>query len=157
VTIRPAVPDDAAGIAQTFLESAAYHASLDPERYAVPPLEEIVSRYREGRQHEQGQIAITHVAEIAGEIVGFIDARLAESPDPMHRQLTYCHVVEVAVSSKHRSQGIGAQLLRAAEDWGRSQGATLVSLEYLVANTSASEFYQRMGYSAVSIMAIKRV
>jgi ribosomal protein S18 acetylase RimI-like enzyme len=157
VTIRPAVPDDADGIARTFLESAAHHASLDPDRYSVPPFDEIVTRYREGQQHA-GPDAITHVAELAGEIIGFVDARLDQSPDPMHRRILYCHVVEIAVRSRFQSHGIGRQLLDAAEAWGRRQGATLASLEYLVSNTRAGAFYlERMGYSVAAIVAIKRL
>src|SRR5215470_1314960 len=34
ITIRPAVSEDADGIAGTFLETAEYHARLDPERYS---------------------------------------------------------------------------------------------------------------------------
>ena len=51
IEIRPAVPEDADGIARTFLESAEYHAELDPERYSTPTDETMPARYREGRQH----------------------------------------------------------------------------------------------------------
>ena len=160
ITIRPAVSEDADGIAGTFLESAEYHARLDPERYSLPSVETISVRYREGRQHppdERGEV-ITLVAELSGEIVGFIDARLEQSPDPMHREMIYCHVAEIAVRSRHRNQGIGGLLLRAAEDWGRQQGAEFASLEYHAANTPASLFYQqRMGYWVASITVIKRL
>src|SRR5690242_17518258 len=125
ITIRPAVAEDADGITRTYLESAEHHARLDPERYLVPAFEAIAARYREGRQHPvEGDESITIVAEIAGEIVGFVDARLERSPDPMHREMIYCHVVEIAVSGRHQSQGIGERLLRAAEDWGGGQRAT---------------------------------
>lgn len=160
ITIRPAVSEDADDIVRTYLESAQHHARLDPERYWVPAAEVISARYREGRQHppDAGAEAITLVAELRGEIVGFIDARLDRSPDPMHREMSYCHIVEIAVSSSQQSQGIGGQLLRAAEDWGRRQGATFASLEYHAENTRAGEFYQRrMGYRAASITAIKRL
>jgi len=107
-TIRPAVPGDADGIARTFLESAAHHAGLDPERYSVPALDLIAARYREGRQHppHEGE-DVTLVAELDGEIVGFLDARLEQSPDPMHREMTYCHIAgnrgqRPAPESRHR-------------------------------------------------------
>jgi ribosomal protein S18 acetylase RimI-like enzyme len=159
ITIRPAVSRDADGITRVYLESAEYHAGLDAERYWIPEATEISARYREGRQHppDAGADAITLVAEISGEIVGFADARLTQSPDPMHRQMIYCYVVEIAVSSRHQGQGLGAQLLRAAEDWGRRQGAEFASLEYLAANQRASLFYERLGYRAGSIIAIKRL
>ena len=73
----------------------------------------------------------------------------------MHREMLYCHVVEIAVSSRHQGQGIGGQLLRAAEDWGRRQGAESALLEYLAANQRAGSFYQRLGYRAASVMATK--
>jgi GNAT superfamily N-acetyltransferase len=160
ITIRPAVSRDADGIARTFCESAEYHAGLDPERYAVPAIEAISARYREGRQHppHAAARAITLVAEVSGEIVGFVDARLEQSPDPMHREMTYCHIVEIAVTYRRRNQGIGGRLLRAAEDWGRGQGAEFASLEYLAANVRAGSFYQqRMGYRLASMIAIKRL
>lgn len=149
--------EDADGIVRTFIESAEYHAALDPERYFVPEVETISARYREGRQHS-GRTGITLVAEIQGEIVGFIDARLEESLDAMHRGLVYCHIADVAVNHDHRNQGIGGRLLRAAEDWGRGQGADFASLEYLAVNTRAGSFYQeRMGYRAAAVTAIKRL
>jgi len=160
VSIRPAVPEDADGITRTFLESAEHHAGLDPARYAVPAMDAISARYRDGRQHpdEAGGEAVTLVAELGGEIVGFVDARLARSPDPMHRDLLYCIIVEIAVARRHQNQGIGAKLLQAAEAWGREHGADLASLEYLAENTRAGDFYQqRMGYRVAHITAIKRL
>ncbi len=160
ITIRPAVSDDADGIAHMFLQSAEYHASLDPERYAVPTLETISAHYREGLQHSLAKVveSINLVAEISGEIVGFIDVRLERSPDPMHREMMYCHVAEIAVSRRYQNHGIGRRLLREAEDWGRLQGAEFASLEFHAANTRASAFYRRrMGYVIASLTAIKRL
>jgi len=160
LVIRLAVSQDADGIARVFMESAEYHASLDAERYSVPAFETISARYREGRQHppDAGAEAVTFVAELSGDVVGFIDARLERSPDAMHRDMIYCHIAEIAVSHRHQNQGIGGRLLQAAEDWGRRRGAEFASLEYHAANTRAGAFYQRrMRYRVVSITAIKRL
>ena len=160
ITIRPALPDDAKGIARAFTESAEHHARLDSERYFVPSKDAIAARYRDGRQHppEAAATSVTLVAEIHGEVVGFVDARLEQSTDAMHRELVYCHVIEIAVEQKHQSAGVGARLLQAAEEWGRERGAHLASLEYLASNTRAARFYQqRMGYHVAAITAIKRL
>lgn len=158
-TIRRAVKEDADGITRTFLESAEHHASLDSELYFVPDFEIIAARYKEGRQHpaEERAESITLVAELGGEIVGFIDARLYQTTDAMHRQMIYCLISEIAVRSEHQNHGIGGQLLRAAEDWGRQQGAEFAALEYHAANACAATFYQRMDYRLASITAIKRL
>ena len=158
ITIRAACSEDADGITRTYMESAEYHFRLDPERYWILPADAITARYREGWQHppEADGKSITLVAEFGGEIVGFVDAQLYRSPDPMHREMLYCHIVEIAVSRRHQSQGIGGRLLQAAEEWGRRQGAELALLEYNVANTRSGEFYhRRMGYRVASITAIK--
>ncbi len=160
ITIRPAVSEDADQITRTYLESADHHARLDPERYFIPTAEAIAARYRDGRQHPahaDGK-SITLVAEFDREIIGFVDARLERSPDPMHREIVYCHIVEIAVSSRRQSQGTGAGLLKAAESWGRQQGADFASLEYLAGNTRAGAFYQqRMGYRIAAVTAVKQL
>ena len=156
VSVRPAVPADAHGIALVFLESAEHHARLDPARYRVPPIDTIVARYSEERTQPADAAGITLVAECSGDIVGFADARCERSPDPMHRDVTLCHLIEIAVTSRHRSQGIGARLLEAVEAWGRRQGAAFALLDHLAANTRASRFYRRrMGYTIAAITVIK--
>jgi len=158
-TIRHAVKEDADGITRTFLESAEHHASLDPELYFVPEVEAIAARYKEGRQHpaEKRAESTTLVAELSDDIIGFIDARLYQPTDAMHRQMIYCLISEIAVKGEHQNQGIGRQLLRAAEDWGRRQGAEFAALEYHAANARAAAFYQRMHYRLASITAIRRL
>ena len=156
ITIREAIEGDAPGIARAFLDSAEHHARLDPARYFVPGAEEITYRYRNRQQHPAANETATLVAELDKDIVGFIDARLEQFPDPMHRHIVYCHVSEIAVTSPYRSQGIGALLLKAGEDWGRRHGAQFALLEYHPANVRAGMFYQqRMGYSVASITVIK--
>jgi len=159
ITIRPAFSEDAEGIARTFLESAEYHAQVDPERYSAPAFEAISAHYRQAlRDVPQTDVNITFVATLGNEIVGFIEARLEQSPDAMHRETLYCHVAEMAVLHTYQNQGIGRQLLRAAEGWGRQKGAVFASLEYHASNTPAAAFYrQLMGYRVAAITAIKRL
>lgn len=156
VRIRPAVAQDAEGITSVFLESAEHHFRLDADRYYVPERQAIAERYRTGQQHPgAGTLAITLVAEIGTGIAGFVDARLGEPFDAMHRELTFCLIAEIAVAESYRSLGIGEQLMRAAEEWGRRNGAKFVTLEYHIANQRAVAFYGRMGFHPTSIVAMK--
>lgn len=160
VRVRVAAPGDADGLATVFVESAVHHARLDPERYAVPTTASIAARYRTGQQHATQVAAdgVTLVAELSDGIIGFVDARLDRSPDPMHRDVLYCHIGEIAVSAKYRGRGIGGRLLRAAEDWGRRHGADFAYLEYHADNSRAAEFYhRRMGYRVAALAAIRRL
>lgn len=156
VKIRPAVAEDAEAITRIFLESAEHHASIDVERYYVPDRQSIIERYRTGQQHLGAEPrAITLVAESGGEIAGFLDARLGEPFDPMHRPMSYCFIVDIAVAAVYRSRGIGEQLMRAGEEWGRRHGAQFVSLEYHIANPRAAAFYERIGFLPAAMVAIK--
>jgi ribosomal protein S18 acetylase RimI-like enzyme len=159
-TIRPATAVDTHQIARAFLDSADHHARLDPERYVSPTVESVYAHYEQKQQSVRDSISgsATLVAELNGEVVGFVDLRLEHSPDPMHRRIIYCHVAEIAVKSDFRGQGLGQRLLQAGEDWGRARGAHFASLEFHAANLRAGRFYQqRMGYSVASMIAIKRL
>ena len=154
IAIREARPDDLGAIAAVYLESAGHHAALDPERYAVPGRSAVIEHYRKRLDIPEG--ALTLVAESDGAIVGFVDAEIVRSPDPMHRECLYCHIWEIAVSAARRGQGIGSRLMAAVEDWGRAQGAEYASLEYNAANTRAENFYRhRMAYRVASLTMIK--
>jgi GNAT superfamily N-acetyltransferase len=160
LSIRPAEAADCTAIARVFMDSSEHHASLDPELFFIPDLAMVTERYREGHQHplDKHDECITFVAELHGEVVGFVDARLDRPTDPMHREMVFCHVVELAVRRKFQSRGIGAQLLQAAEQWGHQRGAHIALLEHNQANSKASAFYRlRMGYRVTSITLIKRL
>src|SRR5689334_13314363 len=97
IDIRPAVAEDVAAIARTFVESAEHHARIDPQRYAVPEVESVSAQYRRKLQHHEKGRSITLVAEWGAEVIAFVDAGLEESSDPMHREMIYCHLEEIAV------------------------------------------------------------
>jgi len=154
--IRAATSEDAAAITFVYLESAEHHAAIDPERNYVPERAAIEERYRSGKQHPS-EPAVTLVAEADGSVVGFIDARIGETFDPMYRPARYCFVADIAVARAHRSKRIGEQLIEAIEKWAASQGATAMLLEYHVGNTRVADFYKRQGYRPASVVAYKSI
>jgi GNAT superfamily N-acetyltransferase len=50
---------------------------------------------------------------------------------------------ELAVDPEHRSRGVGAQLLHAAQEWARTHGAAMLLLDSSTARTDAHRFYRR--------------
>jgi ribosomal protein S18 acetylase RimI-like enzyme len=72
--------------------------------------------------------------EVVGSVMAGFDG---------HRGWLY----RVAVRADHRRQGIGARLLRKAENALAKRGCHKVNLQVLVSNPDAVEFYKHLGYS----------
>lgn len=86
------------------------------------------------------------VAEHRGELLGLCTAYLDLNSV---RYGARCWVEDLAVSPEHRSEGIGGELLDAAESWARERGATHLELDTGLAREDAQRFYQRRGPSTV--------
>lgn len=77
-----------------------------------------------------------------GHVVGWLHVaqavHLAADPD--------AEIVGLVVAASSRSAGIGAALLRAAEDWARQRGASRMRVRSRVERERAHCFYEREGY-----------
>ena len=80
------------------------------------------------------------VAEDRGELLGFATAYLELNSVRFGLR---CWVEDLAVTPKHRSQGIGKALLEASKDWARERGATHLELDSGEARKDAHRFYER--------------
>ena len=84
-----------------------------------------------------------------GAIAGFAEVTLrsrADGCDPM-RPVGYLegwYVVEA-----ERRHGVGAQLLRAAEDWARGQGCTEMASDTWIDNEGAQQAHEALGFEVV--------
>ncbi len=86
-----------------------------------------------------------YVAEsAAGNVIGWAHVHLTRHLATDLRG----ELAGLIVDSAARSQGIGAQLLRAAEEWTKAQGGAMLSLRSNVIRKDAHRFYERAGYAA---------
>jgi GNAT superfamily N-acetyltransferase len=84
--------------------------------------------------------AAVFVAEHRGELLGLCTAYLELNSVRFGPR---CWVEDLAVSPKHRSEGVGKALLDAAKDWARERGATHLELDSGDARADAHRFYER--------------
>ena len=63
-------------------------------------------------------------------------------------------ILGLIVATASRGAGIGAELLRAAEQWGRSQGAQRLSVRSRIERECAHRFYERAGYRRIKTQAV---
>jgi GNAT superfamily N-acetyltransferase len=62
----------------------------------------------------------------------------------------FVEVLAVFVSADFRSQGVAGRILEKVEAWGRTKGATSLSLLVEEKNPTARRFYERQGYIHVN-------
>jgi GNAT superfamily N-acetyltransferase len=164
IVVRPAQPGHGTGLAQGWLDAGSYYAALDPELFQVPASEGLVEWMEERLARPRSPDTIWLVAEVDGQAVGDIHARLDRPMPDAGRQLVRevgqlrVFVNALAVQAAYRRRGVGTRLLEAVEGWGRQLGATLISLDTFIDSPLSVPFYQRrMGYQRRAIIFQKRL
>lgn len=83
-------------------------------------------------------------------LVGWIDVGVVE-----HLQSgTYAEIGGLVVSEVCRSQGVGARLVEAAEQWALERGMTRIVVRSQMAREAAHRFYRRQGYAQTKTSAV---
>lgn len=88
------------------------------------------------------------VAEFEDEIIGMCAVQLLVSTAEGGPVMLF---EDFIVSESHRSRGIGAQLIQAAEAWGKSHHATRFQLLADKDNRKALDFYQNHGWNRTNL------
>jgi RimJ/RimL family protein N-acetyltransferase len=127
--IRPATAEDAEAAARVHVDSwaAAY-------TFRGPSLEQRLDLHR--------RFPASFVAEVGGEIVGFVGVGPSRDPDAEGELYT------IYVAPAHWGTGLGRELIRAGEERMRELGYRRVVLWVLEGNTRAERFYESAGWSA---------
>jgi GNAT superfamily N-acetyltransferase len=151
IEVRAFRAGDGAGCARAWLDAARYYVGQDPQNFRLPAEAGLAEWF----EHADGGglPARRLVATAGGQVAGFVVATL-EAPLPAARfQLlrtatcTCVYVGALAVAEEYRRAGVGTALMSAVEQWGREQGASLVTLDTNIRSPLSVPFYEdRMGY-----------
>jgi len=91
------------------------------------------------------------VAEAAdGTLAGFLEAGLRSHADGCNEGHTVGYVEGWYVAEKFRRCGIGAELLRAAEDWAREQGCAEMASDAQIENEVSQRTHEALGFEVAS-------
>jgi len=96
----------------------------------------------------------TVVAERDGRIVGMAGMLMGIG---WNDDRPWTRVMSLVVTESERGRGTGAALLRAAEEWGRANGAASLHLTAARHREGAHRFYERMGYEATGLRFVRRL
>lgn len=151
VTIRPASPYDRDFV----FETARRFATFGPPPWRTPA--ELVAgetrclqAFFEGGMRDAALI----IAEHEGRPAGF--AFLEHHTDYFTGE-RHGHLGMIALTDAAEGRGAGAALLAAAEDWARSHGYSLLTLNVFEGNQRARRAYERAGFAVETIRYIKRL
>jgi GNAT superfamily N-acetyltransferase len=84
-------------------------------------------------------------AAVAGEVIGWVHVSL----HPTLASDSTAEILGLVVDWKWRGQGVGRQLMYAAEAWACAKGCQLMSVRSRVTRADAHSFYQRLGYQVI--------
>jgi ribosomal protein S18 acetylase RimI-like enzyme len=92
------------------------------------------------------------VAELNEEVAGFATILAKVTSDELEDgEIEYGLVSDVVVASKYRRQGIGRQLLEAAELYAKSRGVRWLRIGVLAENHSADGLYDSLGFKRLYV------
>jgi ribosomal protein S18 acetylase RimI-like enzyme len=132
--IRPATPDDAEAVARVHVETwrAAYAHALSAEGLASLSVTQRTELHRRSPPV---------VAEVDGEIVGFVSVGPGTDPD------TDGELYAIYVLPEHWGSGVGRALMQAGEERLRELGHEHAILWVLEDNPRARRFYEAAGWT----------
>ncbi len=138
--VRTAMGGDAAGVAE-LIEALGYPCSPD----------EAIARMR-AMAAEPDQALL--VADRNGDLCGLLGLDLMYYL-PLGART--CRITALVVSPAHQGEGIGRELLQAAETWARQAGAARIEVTSAAHREKAHAFYRACGYSDGAMRFVKRL
>src|SRR5262245_21362830 len=133
------------------VERAIKSNRAEPTSIAKPYLAHLIQQCQE----RDGAI---FVAEAEDAIVGFVCIFAdVDSGSLIEVEREYAYLSDLVVLPTWRGQGIGRALLRRAEEYAGQQGAAVLKVDVLAANTGARAVYLATGFLEHEIRLQKRL
>jgi ribosomal protein S18 acetylase RimI-like enzyme len=149
IVIREAARGDYEGLCANIEEVDRMHREALPHRFKAP----------DGPARERSYIANAirapdaglFVAEVQGQLAGFVHVIVKDvRAVPIFAPRRYAAVDNLAVKRAHHRGGIGRALMKRAEAWAQTKGATSIELNVYAFNQTAQAFYRRLGFETLS-------
>jgi len=94
------------------------------------------------------------VYEQSGRVIGVLNLRYGE---PLHHSEKLAEIMEFAVNSSYRENGIGKELFAAACERAKAAGCVQIELSCNQRRSGAHRFYERQGMKNSHFMFTKRL
>jgi RimJ/RimL family protein N-acetyltransferase len=147
ITIRPALPEDAAMLRELRLEALARHPEAFAADYAATaadPAEAWAEMINKNTESNRGVIC---VAAVEGRLIGMTGLARGHWPKTCHDAMIW----GVYVSADWRELHVAEALIQECVAWAQAHGVRLVKLGVVTTNTFAIRCYARCGFTVYGI------
>jgi Acetyltransferases len=152
--IREAQESDIDSLLRLNYQIGIMHFENAPEAFVEPSTED--KEFLLQVLKDQSRLFL--VAEISGDVVGFLTATITQNETvPFLVKTPICRVGTIIVDENSRVSGIGTELMSVCTSWAKSQGANQVKLEVMAFNSHAQNFYTKLGFEEQSKIMWKTV
>lgn len=144
--LQLARPEDRSSVDRIARQVHALHVSWRPDIYEMPEQLYSAEQYEKALAERQ-----LYVAKLEAEVLGYvkIKTRLYDWPGVVKRKVML--IDEFGVDERHRSRGIGTQMVDDVKALARAFGCTDLQLGVYPQNDAAVAFYQKCGLMIRSI------
>lgn len=142
VFYRPGAEKDFLIVAEMYAKLDAHFRTLE---LRLPEPEDVGQAWLESFTRTLGRFSILHIAELDGEVVGFMLSRIKRVP-PYWGGVMVGTLSDMWIRKKARRMGIGDRLSRIALDWLREQGVHSIEIQVLESNAASWKLYENMGF-----------
>jgi ribosomal protein S18 acetylase RimI-like enzyme len=146
LVIRQARPQDLDEILRLWVQMVEFHTELDPAlhmRTDGEALESMRTYLQAGLENPGSRLLVAEIPHAPG-LAGFLFAHV-RNISPLAVPPTAGFVSDICVDDHLRRHGIGQELFRAARDWLRERGQTIVRLNAATSNPVSQAYWRAMG------------
>lgn len=142
VSYRTVIEEDYPYIKDMYVKLDAYFRTLN---LRLPEPEDVGQVWLDSFVRILGKFSMVHIAELDGEVVGFMLSRILRVP-PYWGGVMTGTLSDMWILSKARRLGIGDKLSRLALEWLREQEVHSVEIQVLEDNAASWKLYENMGF-----------
>ena len=147
VNIRRAVRSDSESLERLYTQLEKDAVYYQPEHFIMSGKG---ARISDGLFESDTQAV--YVAEVGGEVVGFVHILLMESKNiACLKREKNVYIQDMVVDEKYRSKGTGTLLMGALKQYGRDRGASFVRTQVFPKNEDGLRFYRRNGFEVTML------
>ena len=154
--IIKATPDHAPDIARLNDAVQKLHAGHHPDVFKYPTvISEMEDFFREKVQADDH---IVFLARIDGKGVGYLWCQIQRREENLFKHaMARLYICQLSVAPDHRGNGVGRELMCAAERLARENGIDAMALDSWMFNQYAHRFFEKLGFSTFNILMSKDI